>query len=219
MFRGEPRLRRWLRFAGDLAVAAACFYLALAIRIHLPIPLTDQLLPPDRIGFFHSYWPLLALSQVALLYFFGLYDPPHPGTGLELARRLAPAVVLQVLALGTYFFLAERLFPRSVLVIYAALDFAALFCWRLASRAGGSPAPVRVAIVGSGPGAVELASRIREQGGHHGLVLAGWVPAPSEPRPGGGAATGSGPAELGPCLGGLDELPGRIAAGEIDEVV
>jgi len=236
MFPREARVRHWLRFAGDLAVAAGCFYLALRIRIHLPVPFTDQLLPPDRIAFFHTYWPLLVLSQVALLYFFGLYDPPHPRSGLELARRLAPAVLLQGLALGAFFFLAERMFPRSVLVIYAGLDFAGLFAWRLASRTGGSPAPSRVAIVGSGAGAVELAGRIREHGGHHGLEVAGWVPAPGEayPEPGPGSASEAGGAgapepagaagsaastELGPCLGRLEDLPGRIAAGEIQEVV
>ena len=214
MFRREPRLRRGLRFAGDLGVAAGCFYLALRIRIHLPVPFTEQLLPADRIEFFHSYWPLLVLSQVALLYFFGLYDPPHPRSGLELARRLAPAVALQVLALGAFFFLAERLFPRSVLVIYAALDFAALLAWRLASRAERALAPVRIAIVGSGAGAVELAERIREHGALHGLEIAGWVAAPGEtPRP------PAAPGDLGPCLGRLDELPARVAAGEIDEVV
>ena len=219
MFPREARLRRWFRFAGDLGVAAACFYLALTIRIHLPVPFTDQLLPADRIAFFHTYWPLLVLSQVALLYFFGLYDPPHPRSGVELARRLAPAVVLQVLALGAFFFLAERLFPRSVLVIYAGLDFTALFAWRLASRSGGSPAPSRVAIIGSGAGAVELAGRIREHGGHHGLVVAGWVPAPGELAPGERPEGDAGPPELGPCLGRLEDLPGRVGAGDIDEVV
>jgi exopolysaccharide biosynthesis polyprenyl glycosylphosphotransferase len=214
MLRGEPRVRRWVRLAGDLALGVAVFYVAFWIRIHLPVPFTDRLLPPDRIGFFHTYWPLVVLSQVALLYFFGLYDPPQPRSGLDTARRLAPAVVLQVVALGAFFFLAERTFPRSVLVIFAGLGFLALLAWRLAIAAEAAPAPVRVAIVGSGAGAVELAGRIREHG-VHGLTVAGWVPAPGEPGPG----SGGGRPELGPCLGTLEDLPQRVAAGEIDEVV
>ena len=216
MLRGEPRVRRWVRLAGDLALGGAAFYAAFRIRIHLPVPFTDRLLPPDRIGFFHDYWPLVVLSLAALLYFFGLYDPPQPRSGLETARRLAPAVVLQVLALGAFFFLAERTFPRSVLVIFGGLGFLALLAWRRAIAAGRTPVPVRVAIVGSGLGAVELAQRIREHG-VHGLTVAGWVPAPGEPAL---VAGGSGAAgELGPCLGTLEELPPRLAAGEIDEVI
>ncbi|HSL81576.1 MAG TPA: hypothetical protein VLF66_02295, partial [Thermoanaerobaculia bacterium] len=219
MLSGEPRVRRWVRLAGDLALGVAAFYAAFRIRIHLPVPFTDQLLPPDRIAFFHDYWPLVALSQAALLYFFGLYDPPQPRSGLETTRRLASAVLLQTLALGAFFFLAERTFPRSVLVIFAGLDFLALLAWRRAILAGRPPAPVRVAIVGSGLGAVELAGRIREHG-VHGLTVAGWVPAPGEPAPAaGGSDAAASPGKLGPCLGTLDELPRRVAAGEIDEVV
>lgn len=222
MLRGEPSARRGLRFLGDLVVGVAVFYVAFRIRVHLPVPFTEGLLPPDRLGFFHTYWPLVLLTQGALLYFFGLYDPPQPRSGLELARRLAPAVVLHVLALGAFFFLAERTFPRSVLVIFGGIDFAALLAWRLATRPGGAPAPVRVAIVGSGADAVELAGRIREHG-VHGLTVAGWVPAPGEPdgpaESGAGSGTGPVAAALGPCLGTLDDLPDRVAAGEIDEVV
>lgn len=213
MLRPEPRLRRWLRFGGDVAVAVAVFYLAFQIRVHLPVPLTDQLLPADRLGFFSTYWPLVALGQAAALYFFGLYDAPHPRTWIELARRLAPAMLVLGLALGAFFFLAEREFPRSVLVLYVGLGFLALVPWRLATVGRSTHAPLRVAIVGSGPGAVELAERIREHA-IHGVEVAGWVPAPDEspegPDPG---------ATLGPCLGTLSELPARVTSGEVDEVV
>lgn len=215
MLRREPRVRRWLRFAGDLAVAIAVFYLAFRIRIHLAVPFTDQLLPPDRLELFRLYWPLVALGQVAALYFFGLYDPPHPRTWAELARRLAPAMLVLGLALGTFFFLAERQFPRSVLVLHVALGFLVLLPWRLATVIAPHVEPLRVAIIGSGPGAIELAGRIREHA-VHGVEVAGWVPAPDETVLDPADAERAG---LGPYLGSLDDLPARIAAREVDEVV
>ena len=214
MFRREPRRRRWLRLAGDLAVAAGVFYAAFQVRVHLRVPFTEGLLPVDRLEFFRAYWPLVIVAQAFSLYFFGLYDPPHPRNWVELARRLTPAVVVQGLALGAFFFLAERTFPRSVLMLYVALDFLVLLPWRLATLWGHVSPTVRVAIVGTGPGAVELASRVHEHA-VHGVEVVGWVPAPGEPPP----EALPRPAVLGTCLGGLDDLAGRIAAGEVDEVV
>jgi len=214
MPRREPRLRRWLRFGGDVAVAVAVFHLAFRIRIHLPVPFTDRLLPSDRMELFRLFWPLVTLGQAGALYFFGLYDPPHPRSWVELARRLAPAMVVQGLALGAFFFLADRTFPRSVLVLYVGLGFLALLPWRLVTVTGRAVAPLRVAIVGSGAGAVELAERIGEHA-LHGVVIAGWVPAPGDPPVGRPAP----PPELGRCLGSLDDLPEHVAAGEVDEVV
>lgn len=208
----EPKLRRWLRFAGDLATAVAVFYVAFRIRVHVPVPFTDRLLPADRLEFFHVYWPLVVAVQGAALYFFGLYDPPQGRSWVDRARRLTPAVLLQPLALGAYFFLMERTFPRSVLVLYGVLDFAALLAWRAASHTGLRVAPVRVAIVGCGSGAAELAGRIREHE-THGLQVAGWVTAPGE------TAGEEASPELGPRLGGLDVLPGLVASGAVDEVV
>lgn len=214
MFRREPRRRRWLRLGGDLAVAAGVFFVAFQIRIHLPVPFTDSLLPADRAEYFRDYWALVMLAQAAVLYFFGLYDQPHPRSWIDLARRLAPATLLQGLALGTFFFLAERELPRSVLVLYVALDFLILLPWRLATVWGQVSAAVRVAIVGTGPAAVELASRVREHP-VHGIEVVGWVSAPGEP-----------PADaeprshvLGPSLGSLDDLAGHVAAGRVDEIV
>jgi exopolysaccharide biosynthesis polyprenyl glycosylphosphotransferase len=214
MFRREPRRRRWLRLGGDLAVAAGVFFAAFQIRMRLAVPFTDSLLPPDRLEFFREYWPLVVVAQAAVLYFFGLYDPPHPRTWVDVARRLAPATLLQGLALGAFFFLAERTFPRSVLVLYVALDFAVILPWRLATVWGHVSSTVRVAIVGTGPAAVELASRVREHP-VHGVAVAGWVAAPDEPP----ADAEPRPPVLGPCLGTLDDLAGHIASGTVDEIV
>ncbi len=214
MFRPEPWFRRWLRLAGDLVIALAAFYLAFRLRIHLPVPFTHDLLPPDRMAFFRDYWPLLALAQPVVLYFFGLYDLPHPRSGLELGRRLLPAVFLMGLVLGAFFFLAERTFPRSVLIVFVLIDFPLLLGWRLGSVVGLMVAPVRVAIIGAGAPAAELAGRICEHP-IQGLTIAGWVAAPGDVAPAGGDRA----SELGPCLGTIDDLPALVARGEIDDIV
>lgn len=237
MYRPESKVRRWLRLAGDLAIACGAFYLAFLIRIYVPLPWTDTLLPRDRLAFFVAYWPLVTLAQPVALYFFGLYDPPHPRSGLELGRRLSPAIVSKALALGAFFFLAERTFPRSVLVVFVALDAGALLLWRLYGFGGRTAPRVRVAIIGCGPNAAELADRIVQNPGY-GVELAGWVAVPGEEEAVGRELRlvrgGSGPAaapsaiegpgrapvaELGPRLGTVDDLPRLMGSGAIDEVV
>ncbi len=214
MLRPEHWFRRWLRLAGDLCVALAAFYLAFRLRIHLPVPFTEALLPAGRIAFFRDYWPLLAFTQPVVLYFFGLYDPPHLRSGLELSRRLLPAVFLMGLVLGAFFFLAERTFPRSVLVVFMLFDFPLLLAWRLASAAGLMVEPVRVALIGAGAPAAELAGRIREHP-VQGLEIVGWVPVPGGEAPDGPAP----PEELGPCLGTVDDILDRVARGEVDDII
>lgn len=226
MTRPEPRLRHWLRVLGDLAVGVVSFYAAFQIRIRVPLPLTESLLPPDRIGLFAAYWPLVAAAQGLALYFFGLYDRPQPRGGVERARRLLPAVALLALSLGAFFFLAERTFPRSVLLVFAAIDLLLLGAWRRLLGVGVPGEPVRMAVIGSGPAAVELAETLRERPVPD-LELVGWVRHPEEhDRPDGpeeplGANRGgeSGSASLGPCLGAVDDLPELLRSGRVDDVV
>lgn len=213
MTRPEPRLRRWLRLLGDLAVGVASFYAAFLIRMRVPLPLTESLLPPDRIELFATHWPLVAVAQGLALYFFGLYDRPQPREAVERARRLLPAVALLALSLGAFFFLAERTFPRSVLLVFAPIDFMLLGAWRRLLGAGVSAEPIRVAVIGSGPPALELAETLREHSVPD-LEMVGWVRHPEEhDRPAGPEAA------LGPCLGGVEDLPELLRSGRVDDVV
>lgn len=209
----RSRGRSLLQAAGDLVAGLAAFGGALLLRIHLPLPLTQFPLPAERIAYFFSEWWVLLASQALTLYFFGFYDPPRSYAGSDRARRLLTATALQGLGLMAYYFLANREFPRSVLLLFVGLNFALLFAWRsLVERPGRAPHR-RVAIIGSGSAARELAAKIRRLG-PHGLVLAGHVPSPEE---GGTAAAAA--AELGPCLGSVDDLPALLAAGRLDDLI
>src|SRR5688500_17781503 len=100
--RPTPVLARgWrpLALAGDAAVALGALALAFAVRVVLPLPCTEGLLPAARLALFaREAWVVLA-SQIIALYFFGLYDPPTPRQRDELARRLLRVQVWQALAL------------------------------------------------------------------------------------------------------------------------
>ncbi len=206
-----PRGWRRLRVAGDLVVGPCAFLLAFLIRLYIPIPLTDHLLPGDRLGFFLDNWTLVLATQVVALYFFALYEPPRVSARIELLQRLVAAVCLQGLMLMGYYFLREAVFPRSILVLFVPLNCALLFAWRLLFRRLHPPRVRRVAIVGGGSTALAMAESLRSHH-HHGLELAGFIRAP-------GSSEGTGESELEPVLGTTEDAPGLIADGIIDDVI
>ncbi|MCB1058013.1 MAG: sugar transferase [Acidobacteria bacterium] len=213
--------RGWklLRWAGDLVWGVLAFLAAFLVRIAVPLPFTLGLLPPDRLGYFGSAWWIVAASQLLLLYFFGFYDPPEPDSRTELPRRLIAAVGIQSLLLMGFYFLTNREFPRSVLVLYALFDFAGLLAWRSLLLRLHRPPPRRVVIVGTGPGARELAATIRANPWYQ-LEVAGHVAAPDDPDNGEPDPDELPPESvLGPALGGLDDLPELLRSGRVDDLI
>ncbi len=201
-----------MRLAGDLAAGVGAFYLAFLVRIWVPLPLTAFPLPASRLRFFEREWWVVALSQALALYLFGFYDPPRSGAGADRTRRLLVATSLQWLGLAGYYFLTDRQFPRSVLVVFLALNFLALALWRgLAARLYRAPRR-RVAIIGMSPAACELSAKMSQQRAQ-GIEVVGFLPAPDEPEP------PNDPPELGRRLGTLQDLPGLLARGEVDDII
>jgi exopolysaccharide biosynthesis polyprenyl glycosylphosphotransferase len=211
---GGSRAYRWLRLAGDVALAPAALGLAFLIRIHLPVPFTEARLPWDRLRFFAGSWPAGVAAQLASLYFLGFYDPPRQRSRPELARRLAGAIFLCGMVLMGYYFLANRAFPRSVLLLFVLLDFLLLLAWRLALDRPDRRHARRVAIVGSGEAAREVAAAIASH--WHGLAVAGFVPVPGETA---AWETGATDPVLGPCLGRTEDLPDLLGAGVVDDII
>ena len=209
-WRGERSRRRLLRLLGDAASALAAFAAAFLLRIHLPLPFTRGLLPADRLNFLFEEWGPALLAQLAALYFFGFYDPPRPRSRPEVARRLLAAVGAQGFALMGYYFLANQTFPRSVLLLYLVLDFLLLLGWRLALDRTERRLERRVAVVGDREAALEIAEALRLHP-WHGLRVVGFVGLPGED---------GGESEDGlERLGSLDDLPGLLREGEIEDIV
>ncbi|MEM9291314.1 MAG: sugar transferase [Acidobacteriota bacterium] len=223
-----------LRLAGDLLAGAIAFRAAFWLRMHVPLPFTQFLLPPDRLDFFYAETWAVLLSQTIALYFFGLYDPPSLGRRSEWAGRLLAAVTLQTLVLMGYYFLTNATFPRSVLLLFALLDLPLLYlCRRVLVRLRPS-ARRRVAVVGTGPAARELATTIQAHGGAE-LELAGFVPSPeeaarhagsealrnldSEAEAGDPDGNDQDETEFARCLGTVEDLPGLLRSGAVDDVI
>ena len=209
---GYSGWRLW-RYLGDGLAAAAAWYGAVWLRVFVPLPFTAGLLPAERVALAHAVLLLVLALQLLTLYFLGFYHSPESRPRLELASRLLTAAALQGLVLTAYFFLADRTFPRSVLVLYVVLDAVLLTLWRGLAQRFYKPRRRRVALVGGGDSAVELAAKIAQH--HwHGLDVVGYLRPPGEPAP-----AGARDAALGPCLGTVEDVPKLLRADAFDHLV
>ncbi|HKI04868.1 MAG TPA: sugar transferase [Thermoanaerobaculia bacterium] len=204
--------RRTLRLAGDGAAAVVALWAAFLVRLHVPLPFTRGLLPEDRLGLLSREWLVVLLLQFATLYFLGFYDAPRPRSRAEMARRLAGASLFQAMALMAWWFLANREFPRSVLLLFVVFDFTLLLGWQILLDRTERRRERRVAIAGGGEAARELA-RTLEREPWHGLEVAGWVAIPGEAPP-----EEVDPA-LGPYLGTTEDLAALLAVDRIDDIL
>ncbi len=209
---GYSGWRLW-RYLGDGLAAAAAWYGAVWLRVVVPLPFTAGLLPAERVALAHAVLLLVLALQLLTLYFLGFYHSPESRPRLELASRLLTAAALQGLVLTAYFFLADRTFPRSVLVLYVLFDAVLLTLWRGLAQRFYKPRRRRVALVGGGDSAIELAAKIAQH--HwHGLDVVGHLRTPGEL-----ASTSVRDAALGPCLGTVEDVPKLLRADVFDHLV
>ena len=217
---------RFWSFAGDLVVAWIALYLAFQIRIVAVLPGSADTLPLERFAYFDRVWIWVVAAQPVALYFFGLYESRTKRPRLEIARWVSLAILFQTLALATGLFLASQAFPRSVLLLYAALDIGLLVLWRVALQSLARTPVRQVVLVGCGPAARDVARKIREHH-FHGLEVRGYLPVPGShaaggPVPGSHAAGDAVPVrleDLGPRLASAAELEGLLRSGEVDDVI
>jgi len=153
---------RWAAVAGDVAAALAALSLARLIRLHFKIPFTASLLPARNFEL-NGRTILLVLSiQGVAMMMFGFYGPRVRIAG-SISRLLLPAQAAQLVAYATvFYFLPSRGVPRSVLVLYLAIDGVLVYLERAFIRrlsvAGGRR---RVLIVGDASDGEVLAEAIR----------------------------------------------------------
>jgi exopolysaccharide biosynthesis polyprenyl glycosylphosphotransferase len=192
--------------AGDAAAAVVLLYAAFFLRTHIAIPGTLTLLPAGSVRF--TFWNIVTVVavQVLVLWFFGLYRD-HERFREPLARRLLPALFVELLTLAALYFLAQPYsFPRSALVLYIVMNGVVLGLWRTALDRIFPQPRRRAMIVGGGPAAALIADTIRRHP-WTGVELVGVLGEP-----------GGGPHGL-PSLGPIDRLVEIAESEEIDEII
>jgi exopolysaccharide biosynthesis polyprenyl glycosylphosphotransferase len=208
---GGWRLRWAILVAGDLLAAALAYLLAFLVRVVVPFPLTIGYLPPLRFAEVHHHWPELLLTQLGVLYFLGLYEAHALTRPRDHAGPLvATGGLVALLLIATYFFRQDLVFPRSIFVVFAALDATLLVGWRIGSRPLlGSYPRRRVLVVGSNAAAAEVIDTIRVQ--HWlGMDIVGAVASDGVP---------AGAVHDVPLLGSRDDLAALCQRNDVDEVI
>ncbi len=196
--------------AGDLLVGALAYAGAWLVRIWVPLPLTTDLLPQERFGVVSHYWPLLAGSQLFMLYVFGLYDDLRAQRYREVLAHLTLAVAVQVSAITSVFYFTNGVFPRSVILVFGFLNLASLTVWRFGVKRLIQEGVRRVLVVGESlMSALPLAEEIEKSSGM-GFEFVGM--AVGDP--------GVKPESLPmPVLGSLEEVRELVIKHEIDEII
>ena len=194
--------------AGDLAIAAVCLYGAFLLRTRVALPGTEGLLPPGKVRYTLVNVLIVLAAQGFFLALFGLYRTRERFRE-PLARLLVPALFFELVALSAVYFLAfaqTYLFPRSVLLVYIALDAIGLPLWRvMLDRLFPQPRR-RAVIVGTGEAATLIAEAIRRHP-WTGVEVVGVIGAKGGERPG------------LPLLGPVEELTAIAERERIDEVI
>jgi exopolysaccharide biosynthesis polyprenyl glycosylphosphotransferase len=194
--------------AGDLAIAALCLYGAFLVRTRVALPGTEGLLPSEKVRYTLVNVLIVLAAQGFFLALFGLYRTRERFRE-PLARLLVPALFFELVALSAVYFLAfaqTYLFPRSVLLVYIALDAVGLALWRvMLDRLFPQPRR-RAAIVGTGEAASLIAEAIRRHP-WTGVEVVGVIGAQRGERPG------------LPLLGPVEELTAIAERERIDEVI
>jgi exopolysaccharide biosynthesis polyprenyl glycosylphosphotransferase len=191
---------------GDVAIAIGSLYAAFFLRANVSIPGTMALLPPGSVRF--TLWNILIVAavQVLSLSLLGLYRD-HERFREPLLRLLLPALSVELVTLAAIYFLAQPYsFPRSVLVVYLAVNGALLTAWRAALDRLFPQPRRRAVIVGGGPAADLIADAIRRHS-WTGVELVGVL--------GGGPAGAHGLPDLGPP----ERLAKVVEEHAVDEVI
>ena len=167
--RVRGRLRGWyvraaVLAAGDALAAVLAYLLAFAIRIIMPLPLTQGYLPAVRFAEVEHYWITLVGLQLVALYALGLYETRLLTEPRRAVQGIGVAAVMHALAMVAVYFFLDLVFPRTVFVLLALGNATLLVVWRFACTALMWALPRRrVLVVGTVGAAREVIATIARQ--------------------------------------------------------
>lgn len=214
--RGTRILPAMLVADGSAVVLA--MFLAFTIRIQVAVPFTEDFLPADRLEMLPGALSVGLFTQLPLLYLFGLYDEGFLRRRREPLVSVGLAVLIQLLLISAwYFFRLDLDFPRSVLLLFAALNLAFVSLSRLFAfrRLSGPDRVVRLAIVGAESEILALQEMLVSGAvGRSGVEIVGAVRSDGPARPG----ERVGDSQL-VWLGTMTDLEREVRAGRVDRVI
>lgn len=202
----------WLVAVADLAVAGLAYIGAFVARTYVALPGTEHLIPPTRILDVTNPLVLLTVTQLGVLYAFGLYDLRWAAGRWGAASRVAVALGVQLLMLGAWiFFRGDAMFPRSVLVVFWLFNTLGVAGVRAGlHRRLQRAAAVRVLLVGT---AADVPTFVANLGHLHRTArveVVGLV----------GIQDGNAPTQSAvPWLGHMDALPDILRRIQVDETI
>ncbi len=203
----------------DLALGVGAYALAWIIRGQITLPFTQELLPQERWTEVPHPWVVLVSTQVFLLYIFGLYDELRRTRYREVVAYVAMVCLTQLLIATSVIFLsggataglaADRVFPRSVVVLFAGLNFLLICSGRFYVKRRLQRHRQRVLIVAESQDSTREIVRDIERSPWMGMEVVGLVVGTGEKL---GADTRY------PVLGPLDDIENLIRRHEIEEVI
>ncbi len=162
--------------AADLIAVFAAYAGAFAVRSLTNLLIFQEPIPLMRWRQIQHYLPLLALTQVLFLYFFGLYDYSILLIKRRYLVNTAKAVSVQVLFMAAFRFFIQTEFPRSVFAVYWIIDIVGVVLIRslIVSIWSRKQDRRKVLIVGTNDAARELLKEI-ERLPSYGLQVVGFV--------------------------------------------
>ena len=132
----------------DLFIGLGAYLGAWLLRITIPLPYTQDLIEEFQFGQVDHPWLILVVSQVFVLYIFGLYDDLRTIRHREIVAYLSTGCVIQTLSITSALFLTQGIFPRTVILLFDILNVLFLFVWRIYLRHVAVKRILRVLIVG-----------------------------------------------------------------------
>ncbi len=183
MFKSGPVSVIWkiILYLGDISCALASWIISLFIRIKLVLPFTTGLLPIEKKELVLEELFIVGLTIVTTNLLFGFYDQEEPRPRAQILVEVSYATLIQTLILSSYFFISNKTFPRSIVVLYLPIVTILLYIWRTTWQKLYKPPKTRTIIIGAGKEALELANNIKKFG-WHGLEVIGHVPQPGEKK-------------------------------------
>ena len=108
----------------DVLIVPLALGLAFLLRVSIPFPWTQHLLPFDRIHLLQSSLLLALVTQLPLLFFSGLYEATFLRRSKESVLAILLMVGFQLLLISAWFFFSGGIqFPRSVLLLFSFFNF------------------------------------------------------------------------------------------------